>query len=116
MLSYVRPIESKFRPFMKEALLAEIVLGNICNLKEALDFLKATFYYVRMGKNPTFYGIKNPENKEVFLFEHIHSVLEELHFLRLIRFEKKSGIIEATELGRIASHYYVNCETIEMLC
>jgi hypothetical protein len=32
MLSYVKPIESKFKPFLKEALLAEVVLGNICNM------------------------------------------------------------------------------------
>ena len=25
-------------------------------------------------------------------------------------------MVEATELGRITSHYYINCETMEKLC
>ena len=75
MLSYVRPIESKFRPFIKEALLAEIVLGNICSVAEAMGYMKSTFYYVRMGKNPNFYGIKSLKNKDHFLYELVNKVL-----------------------------------------
>lgn len=109
MLSYVKPIESKFKPFLKEALLAEVVLGNICNMQEALDFIKSTFYYVRMCKNPLYYGIKNPSNREVMLFNEVRDVLVELNYLRLIRFDEMNSIIEPTQLGRITSHYYINC-------
>lgn len=48
MLNFYRPIESQLLPFMREAILAEIVLGNIFNLAEVIHFLKATFYYVRL--------------------------------------------------------------------
>ncbi len=62
MLSYVKPIESSFLPFIKEALLAEVVLGNICDLREAIEFTKSTFFYVRMQKNPSYYGVKPHQN------------------------------------------------------
>ena len=75
MLSYVRPIESKFKPFIKEALLAEIVLGNICSVGEAIGYMKSTFYYVRMGKNPSYYGIKSIRNKDESLYKLVDKVL-----------------------------------------
>ena len=94
---------------MNEAILAEVVLGNISNMNEALNFIKATFFYVRLFKNPHFYGIKDPENIDQALIEIVKDTLEELHHLRLIRYDASNNIIESTELGRISSHYYVNC-------
>lgn len=36
---------------------AEIVLGTISNVKEAVNWLAYTYLYVRMLRNPTLYGI-----------------------------------------------------------
>ena len=69
MLNFYRPIESQLLAFMREAILAEIVLGNIFNLIETIHFIKATFYYVRLRKNPLHYGFKNINDLEGFLFE-----------------------------------------------
>lgn len=116
MLSYVKPIESHFLPFMEDAILAEIVLGNICSLSEAIDYIKNTFFYVRYLKNPDKYGRKPGKDPQEFLFDKIFTTLENLHTLRLIRFDPTNNVVEHTELGRIASHYYVSCQTMEKLC
>ena len=116
MLSYVKPIESKFKPFMNEAMLAEIVLGNITNMSEAVEFIRCTFYFVRMGKNPTFYGVKGQDHIEIQVITTVRDTLLKLHRLRVIRFDEPNDVIEATELGRITSHYYINCETMEKIC
>lgn len=36
---------------------AEIVLGTISNVKEAVNWLAYTYLYVRMLRNPALYGI-----------------------------------------------------------
>ena len=81
MLSYVKPIESSFKPFMNEALLAEIILGNICDLKEAVEFVKSTFFYVRLKKNPAYYGVKSHKSIEIVLMEIVTESLLHLHYL-----------------------------------
>ena len=116
MLSYVKPIESKFPPFINEAMLAEIVLGNITNMSEAVEFIRCTFYFVRMGKNPTFYGVKGQDHIEIQIINKVRETLLKLHRMRVIRFDEPNDVIEATELGRITSHYYINCDTMEMIC
>lgn len=51
-------IESRFSTRLKEALNAEIALGNIATLKEAFDWVNYTFYAIRLRRNPTAYGCK----------------------------------------------------------
>jgi activating signal cointegrator complex subunit 3 len=41
-------IESKLMGFLKEALNAEIVLGNITNYAEAYDWVNHTFFSIRL--------------------------------------------------------------------
>jgi activating signal cointegrator complex subunit 3 len=43
--------------FLKEALNAEIVLGNITNYSEAFDWLNHTFFSIRLKRNPQNYGV-----------------------------------------------------------
>lgn len=33
-----------------------------------------------------------------------------------MRFDKRNQLVTSTELGRIASHYYIKCETMKLLC
>ena len=51
------PIESQFATQLPDQLNAEIVLGNINNLKEAVEWLGYTYLYVRMLKAPREYNI-----------------------------------------------------------
>lgn len=81
MLSYVRPIESHFRNFMLEAILAEIVLGNISSLHETMNYIKSTFFYIRYMKSPAKYGVKEPKKAAETLLKVVDGALNMLHKL-----------------------------------
>ena len=51
------PIESQFRDKLANNLNAEIVLGTVTNLKEAVSWLSYTYLFVRMVRNPHGYGL-----------------------------------------------------------
>ncbi|KAG0180469.1 DEIH-box ATPase [Apophysomyces sp. BC1034] len=112
LLNTQLPIESQFVKRMADNLNAEIVLGTIRNRDEAVQWLGYTYLYVRMLRNPTLYNVSiddlddDPylEQKRVDL---IHSAATILDKCNLIKYDKKSGRFQVTELGRIASHFYV---------
>ena len=49
---------------------AEISLGTVTNVQEAVRWLSYTYLYVRMRKNPLVYGMKYQELKEDPLLEY----------------------------------------------
>jgi pre-mRNA-splicing helicase BRR2 len=51
------PIESQMFSQLADQMSAEIVLGTISNVKEAVNWLGYTYLYVRMFRNPSLYGI-----------------------------------------------------------
>lgn len=55
------PIESQFISHLPDHLNAEIVLGTVTNIREAISWLSYTYLYVRMMKNPMVYGISYSE-------------------------------------------------------
>jgi activating signal cointegrator complex subunit 3 len=116
MMSSVRPIESHFPSCLKEALNAEIALDNVTSVSEAFAYIRKTFFYTRVNKSPLYYGIPTRRDVDSNLLDGIQTCLQELHHLRLIRLDEKNNFVESTELGRIASHFYINCATMERFC
>lgn len=111
------PIESQFIGKLADNLNAEIVLGTVQNAKEAVHWLGYTYLYIRMLRNPSLYGITHDEIEKDPLLEQrradlIHSAATQLDKNNLVKYDKKSGNFQVTELGRIASHYYCTQETI----
>jgi replicative superfamily II helicase len=106
-------LESKLNVMLKEAINAEIVLGNVTSQKEAFDWINHTFFSIRIRRNPYNYDCRVVDvvNKDLIVEIHIsdliESTLKDLDKLRLIRFDRKSGYLSSTDLGRICSHYYV---------
>lgn len=114
-------LESKLPVLLKEALNAEIVLGNVTSQKEAFDWINHTFYCIRLKRNPFNYGCRAVNiNKdlatELYISERIETTLNDLDNLRLIRYDRKNGYLSSTELGRITSHFYVKCDTMNIFC
>ncbi|KAI8374185.1 Sec63 Brl domain-containing protein [Radiomyces spectabilis] len=112
LLNTQLPIESQFIKRLADNLNAEIVLGTIRNRDEAVQWLGYTYLYVRMLRNPTLYSIPLDDLKDDPYLEQkrvdlIHSAAAILDKCNLIKYDKKSGRFQVTELGRIASHYYV---------
>ncbi|KAF9226154.1 Sec63-domain-containing protein [Gyrodon lividus] len=106
------PIESQFVSKLADNLNAEIVLGTVRNRDEAVQWLGYTYLYVRMLKSPGLYGVgvdyQEDDNglvqKRADIVHSAAALLEKCH---LVKYERASGRFQSTELGRIASHYYV---------
>ena len=111
LLNQQLPIESQFVSKLADNMNAEIVLGNIRNRDEAVDWLGYTYLFVRMLRSPGLYSV-GPEYEDDEALEQkrvdlVHSAATVLEKSSLVKYEKKSGKLQATELGRIASHYYI---------
>ncbi|KAH9932327.1 Sec63-domain-containing protein [Fomitopsis serialis] len=106
------PIESQFVAKLADNLNAEIVLGTIRNRDEAVQWLGYTYLYVRMLKDPGLYsvGIDYLEDDPSLIQKRAdiaHTAAVLLEKCHLVKYERASGRFHSTELGRIASHYYV---------
>lgn len=111
------PIESQFVSKLADQLNAEIVLGTVQNSKEALNWLSYTYLYVRMIRNPTLYGLPaDALNNDPLLADRradlVHSAATILDKNNLVKYDRKSGYYQVTDLGRIASYYYITHGTI----
>lgn len=107
------PVESQLIKTLPNHLNAEVCLGSVQNLKEAVDWLGYTFLYVRMLKNPESYGISEITASEDKLLEKrrldlVHSAATILEKCHLIQYDRKSGALHPTPLGRVASHFYIS--------
>ncbi|KAI9792571.1 MAG: DEIH-box ATPase [Peltula sp. TS41687] len=105
------PIESQFMSKLSDNLNAEIVLGNVRSRDEAVEWLGYTYLFVRMLRSPGLYSVGAEyeddhalEQKRVDL---VHSAATVLEKCNLVKYDKKTGRLQATDLGRIASHYYI---------
>ncbi|MCL7047252.1 hypothetical protein MKW94_014479 [Papaver nudicaule] len=111
------PIESQFVSKLADQLNAEIVLGTVQNAKEACNWLGYTYLYIRMLRNPTLYGLAaDVLDRDGTLEERradlIHSAATVLEKNNLVKYDRKSGYFQVTDLGRIASYYYITHGTI----
>ena len=106
------PVESQLIKKLPDALNADIVMGAVTNMKEAIDWLGYSYLYVRMLRNPNLYGVSDEELERDPLLEQrradlIHTAASVLDRANLIKYEKKSGKLQTTDLGRVSSHYYI---------
>ena len=117
MMGHQVPIESSFIKALADHMNAEIVNGTINNVKEASSWLSYTFLFIRMCKNPVAYGMTYDEkfadprldNRRIEL---IKAAAETLDNAMMIRYDRRSGNLAVTDLGRVASHFYIKHGTI----
>jgi pre-mRNA-splicing helicase BRR2 len=111
LLNQQLPIESQLVSKLADNMNAEIVLGNIRDRDEGVQWLGYTYLYVRMLRSPGLYSVgadyENDDALEQKRVDLVHSAATILERSGLVKYEKKTGRLQATELGRIASHYYI---------
>jgi len=111
------PIESQMIAKLPDILNGEIVLGNVQNINDAVEWMAYTYLFVRMQKHPELYGLKDDwEDTDPDLRQRrtdlAHAAAVTLDKHHLIRYDRRSGIFQSTELGRIASHYYISHQSM----
>uniref|UniRef100_A0A673G541 BRR2 homolog n=1 Tax=Sinocyclocheilus rhinocerous TaxID=307959 RepID=A0A673G541_9TELE len=115
LLNQQLPIESQMVAKLPDMLNAEIVLGNVQN--DAVNWLGYTYLYVRLLRNPTLYGVSHDDRSSDPLLEQrrmdlVHTAATVLEKNNLVKYDKRSGCFQVTDLGRIASHFYITHESI----
>ncbi|KAI8647168.1 Sec63 Brl domain-containing protein [Parasitella parasitica] len=113
------PIESKFIENIVDNLNAEISLGTVTNIDEAITWLSYTYLYVRMKKNPMIYGMDNAEpTSDPLLGRKRHEIItlaaRKLAKCQMIIFDENTGYLLPKDLGRIASNFYIKHTSIEI--
>jgi len=119
LLTHQMPIESQFISALPNHLNAEIILGTVTNLKEAIAWLSYTYLYTRMLRNPLAYGVSYDEiEQDPTLLKRrrdlIINAAQTLMRCRMVKFDMNSGNFFSTDVGRVASLYYIHHESIEM--
>uniref|UniRef100_A0AAR2M1Z7 U5 small nuclear ribonucleoprotein 200 kDa helicase n=1 Tax=Pygocentrus nattereri TaxID=42514 RepID=A0AAR2M1Z7_PYGNA len=117
LLNQQLPIESQMVGKLPDMLNAEIVLGNVQNAKDAVNWMGYTYLYVRMLRNSILYGISHDErNTDPFLerrrMDLVHTSASILEKNNLVKYDKRTGSFQVTDLGRIASHFYITHDSI----
>lgn len=117
MLTNSVPIESQFEKSLVDNLNAEIVLGTVTNVREAVQWMSYTYMHTRMLQNPLAYGVQWAQvASDPMLEAHRRALLvdaaRELEKSKMARFDERSGGLYVTEMGRVASHFYIRHATV----
>ncbi|CAK7215283.1 Pre-mRNA-splicing helicase BRR2 [Sporothrix curviconia] len=117
LLNQQLPIESQLVSRLVDNLNAEIVLGNVRSRDEGVEWLGYTYLFVRMLRSPGLYQVgaeyEDDEALEQKRVDLVHSAAMVLRKAGLAKYDDKTGRLQATELGRIASHYYITHSSME---
>jgi activating signal cointegrator complex subunit 3 len=116
---------------LPDALNAEVVSGTVTNLEEAVEWLSYTFLFQRMVANPMAYGVTHAEREtdpglRRRRAQMIVNAARDLDRSRMARFAFGPGVSSrlmgyseggrlpdpsapfgVTDLGRVASHFYI---------
>lgn len=115
LLEGTQKLESSLHHHLIEHLNAEIVLNTITDVSIAIEWLKSTFLYIRILKNPTHYGI--PEGLEK---EGLEQKLQDF-CLKSLNTLEKAGLIKMddgfdlkpTEPGRLMARYCIAYDSMK---
>lgn len=114
-----QPIESKFSQRLVDNLNAEISLGTVTSIPEAITWLGYSYLFVRMRRNPQAYGIDwNEFQDDPQLGQRRRKLIVDaartLHRSQMIIFNERTDELRAKDVGRIASQFYVLHSSIEI--
>ena len=118
------PVESSLHNVLDNHLGAEASAGTINTKQDALDYLTWTFFFRRLHKNPSYYGleISSEEHNTIaaqqlandYMVELVDKSLGELADSDCISLHP-NGDVDPTALGKIMSYYYLSHKTIRHL-
>ncbi|KAI0136029.1 Sec63-domain-containing protein [Hypoxylon sp. NC0597] len=118
------PVESSLHTVLDNHLGAEVSAETITTKQDALDYLTWTFFFRRLHKNPSYYGleISAEEHNTIaaqqlandFMINMVNKSLDELAASKCVEIYP-NGDVDPTPLGKIMSYYYLSHKTIRHL-
>jgi antiviral helicase SLH1 len=114
-----QPIESRFSAKLVDNLNAEISLGTVTTVSEAVQWLGYSFLFVRMQKSPLSYGIEWAEIRDdpQLVLRRRKLIIDAARILQqsqMIIFNETTEDLRSKDVGRIASQFYVQQTSIEI--
>ncbi|XP_027153798.1 DExH-box ATP-dependent RNA helicase DExH17 [Coffea eugenioides] len=116
LLNGCEMVESQMLPCMTEHLTAEIVQLTISDITKAIDWMKCSYLYVRMKKNPEIYSVKKglPANRiEKHMQEICVQKINELSRYQMIWTDEDGFLLKPLEPGKLMTKYYLKFDTMK---
>jgi ATP-dependent DNA helicase HFM1/MER3 len=111
IVSNSKAIESSLMDNLAEHLNAEIALEFISNTDDVIRWLRSTYLYIRVQKNPLYYHLSDSRFVQKFLQDLCMKHLNELKSQQLISLES-NGNLASLPAGSICSQYGVMIRTM----
>jgi activating signal cointegrator complex subunit 3 len=95
---------------------AEIASETLTTKRMCIEYIKWTYFFKRLVKNPTYYGLATSTNAAIlndYLTNLINNVLTKLNESGCIKIHD-NGDIESTSIGNLASFYYISHKTAKV--
>ena len=118
------PVESSLHNVLDDHLGAEIAAETIVSKQDALDYLTWTFFFRRVHKNPSYYGLEMAAEQyssveaerlaNDYMMGMIENSLVQLRDSSCVEYEP-NGDVFPTALGKVASYYYLSHKTVRYL-
>ncbi|KAJ7137709.1 P-loop containing nucleoside triphosphate hydrolase protein [Mycena epipterygia] len=113
-------VESSLHLHIDEHLNSEIGLGTITNTRSAKEWLRSSFLFQRIQKNPAHYALGKGENQswEERVDDMVMQSVEKLRETKLIAGAQPgdtSGTLTSTEFGDIMSKFYIRQSTMSLI-
>ncbi|MBE3042258.1 DEAD/DEAH box helicase, partial [Candidatus Bathyarchaeota archaeon] len=114
-----RPIESRFSSKLVDNLNAEISLGTVTSVPEAVQWIGYSYLFVRMQRSPHTYAIEWSEIRDDPMLvqrrrQMVIQAAKELQKCQMIIFNEKTDELKSKDIGRIASQFYILNTTIQI--
>ncbi|CAH8504222.1 unnamed protein product [Heterobilharzia americana] len=115
LLNTLDEINSCLKPRLRHHLLCEIILRTVYDHDSIFNWIKNTFFYVRIKKCPQFYGL--PVNCTVkSIDQYVQDLclkeINSLHGLKLIKYTSEDNQTNATELGELVFKNNLEFDTL----
>ncbi|EFY87551.1 activating signal cointegrator 1 complex subunit 3 [Metarhizium acridum CQMa 102] len=114
-----QPIESKFSTKLVDNLNAEVALGTVTSIQDAVQWIGYSYLFVRMQRSPTAYGIEWAEIRDDPTLVQRRRQLaiqaaRTLQQCQMIIFNERTEELRSKDIGRIASQYYILHTSIQV--
>lgn len=118
ILNSKQTIESSMHLTLTEQLTSEIVLKSITTIKSAIEWIQSTFLFIRITRNPSYYGsdidADDFEGAIPYVSNWCEKAIDRLNSVGLIA-KKENDSFEATHLARILIRHSVSLNVFSKL-
>jgi len=110
-------VESKLLSQLTETLNTEVSQRVLRNVKQATDWLKGTFFFNCIRRNPGHYGLfnKTEQERESYLMKRCLQSLQELHNANIIKIHEVTMSLSPEDASHVMNHHMVPFEAMKLI-